>query len=512
MQTTQRKPFLRRWIRVTVACLIVLLVATSLPIIPNAPLPAPAVAAELPQQMRAFWVDSANPGFHNQEQVDELVNNVVRANANTIIAQMRRHGDAWYNLSREPRALITPLPPPEEFDPLAYLIAKAHQHNIKVHAWFVVSVVCRRSDPLWGHPDHVCTAHGPNARGTERWTTEAYNGTQIGDFDFGHPATVVYFENLVQELIRNYPDVDGIHLDYIRYGDRSYGYNQVSLDRFRRLHGLPADYRPRPNDWLWSEWRRNAVTEVMRRVYLRTKAIDPTIEVSAATITWGGVGSYSPDDWVNSEAYWNVFQDWRAWLQEGIVDFALPMHYFEEGTQRGRGWYESWIAWDRQNAGRRAIVSGLGAWLNSPEQTLAQAYKALDTNVDGQPLAGVAFYSYNEPMLGTSFQRRRQLMDYLSETIFVEPAIAPQWPWIHQPTRGHLMGIAQVDGQIVSDYRVLLFRNGEWVRNARTGYDGWYGAVDLEPGEYQVVIEHPQTGGRAVHTVAVLAGAVTQGP
>lgn len=513
MQTTQRRHNPRRRIRLMVVLLALMLLATSMPMggMSSAPA-APAAAAEPLQQMRAFWVDSSNPGFQNHVEVDELVNNVVRAGANTIVAQMRRHGDAWYNRSFEPRARITRLPPPEEFDPLEYLIAKAHQHNIKVHAWLVVSVACRRTDPLWGHPDHVCTEHGPDASGTERWTTETYYGSQVGDLDFGHPGTIVYFEGVVQNLIQNYPDVDGVHLDFIRYGDRSYGYNQVSLDRYRRMYGLPDTYRPLPNDWQWGEWRRNRVTEMMRRVYLRTKAIDPTIEVSAATITWGGVGSYSEDDWYNSEAYLTVFQDWRAWMQEGIVDFAMPMHYFDEGYRNSRGWYEGWISWDRSNAGRRAIVAGMGSWMNTPEQNLTQIYKALDPNVAGQPLAGVAFYSYNEPMYGSTFERRRQFMDYLRQTVFAQPAAAPTWQWIANPTTGHLMGIAQVNGQLVSDHYVLLFHNGEWLRNISTSYDGWYGAVDLEPGEYEVYIEHPSTGEAVRHTVNVAAGAVTLGP
>lgn len=513
MQTTQRRQSSRRRIRLLVVLLTLVLLATSLPLAPFPTTPAtPAAAAELPQQMRAFWVDSSNPGFLNQAEVDELVDNVVRANANTIVAQMRRHGDAWYNRSFEPRAQRTRLPPPEAFDPLEYLIARAHERNIKVHAWLVVSVACRRSDPLWGHPAHVCTAHGPEASGTERWTTETYYGQQIGDLDFGHPGTIVYFEQVVQNLIQNYPQLDGVHLDFIRYGDQAYGYNQVSLDRYRRVHGLPADYRPTPGDWQWSEWRRNRVTELVRRVYLRIKTFDPTMELSAATITWGGIGSYTDDDWPNSAAYRTVFQDWKAWLQEGIIDFAMPMHYFDEGQGRSRFWYESWISWDRKNAGRRAIVAGMGSWLNTAEQNITQIHKALDANVEGQPLAGVAFYSYNQPMVGSSFERRRQFMDYLRQTVFAEPAVAPTWPWIVNPAHGHLMGMAQVNGQVVSDHYVMLFRDGAWLRNISTSYDGWYGAIDLEPGEYEVYIEHPTTGEVVRHTVVVYAGAVTQGP
>lgn len=464
------------------------------------------------QEMRAVWVDSSNPGFLNHEQVDELVNNVVRANGNTIIAQMRRHGDSWYNNSLEPRAAQRALAPAHEFDPLAYLISRAHQHGIRVHAWLVVSVVCRRSDPLYGHPQHICTSHGPETSGTQRWTTTTYNHTQVGDIDFGHPGAIIHFENVVQHLVRNYPEVDGVHLDFIRYGDVTYGYNQVSLDRFRRYHNLPLDYRPAPRDPLWSQWRRDRVSEMMRRVYIRTKAIDPQIEVSLAAITWGGVGTYGPDDWPNSAAYSRVFQDWRAWLQEGIVDFAVPMMYFEEGKERSRNWYNGWVDFSRANSGRRAIVVGTGAWLNTDGQGIAQLQRALTPDNQGRKLAGVSLYSYNQPLAGSSFQRRRQFMDQLRSSVFAAPAQAPNWQWVYQPTAGHLQGIAMVDGQIVSDYRVALIKDGQWLRDLPTSYDGWYGAVDLEPGVYNVLIRHPITGGEVLHEVVVNAGAVTNGP
>ncbi len=465
-------------------------------------------------QMRAFWVPAHDPGFHNQAQADELINNMVRANANTLFIQMRRHGDAWYNNSIEPRAIYRDLAPADQFDPLAYVIQQAHARGIKVHAWLVVSVVCRPSDPLYGHPDHLCTQHGPEVSGAQRWTTANFAGVQIGDMDFGHPAALLQFENVVQHLLVNYPLVDGIHLDFIRYGDVTYGYNGVSLDRFRQYHGLPANYLPAPTDGLWSQWRRDRVTELMRRVYVRVKAIDPQTEVSIASITWGGIGSYYPGDWPNSAAYARVFQDWRAWLEEGIIDFAVPMMYFEEGTARSRDWYDSWLRFSRENAGRRAIVPGTGAWLNTDLQGIHQIHRAIVPDEQGRVLPGVALYAYNQPLAGSSFERRRVFMDQLRESVFAPPARSPEWQWVYNPTHGHLQGIAQINGKIMSDtYNAVgLIKDGQWISHIPTSYDGWYGAVDLEPGVYTILIKDPETGEEVWHEVVVQAGLVTNGP
>lgn len=491
---------------VTIALLLIVGLVAVLPSMT----PASQAQPQPIEQMRAFWVDDANPGFRNHPQVDELVENVVRANANTIIAQMRRHGDARYNNSIEPRAADPRLAPAEEFDPLAYLIEKAHSRGIKVHAWLVVTVTCRDRDRLRGHPQHVCTAHGPGVSDPERWTTATYGGQQIGDLDFGHPGAILHMESVVQHLLRNYPGLDGIHFDFIRYSGQAYGYNRVSLDRFNRAHGFAPNNRPAPGDALWSQWRRDRMTELMRRLYIRSKEINPQVQVSIAAITWGGIGSYTPDDWPNSAAYNTVFQDWRAWLDEGIIDFALPMHYFEEGTPRTRGWYDGWLDWGRINTGRRAIVAGTGAWLNSREQGIAQLQRALTPDGGGRVLSGVALYSYDQPFAGSNPERRREFMDQLRATVFAEPARVPVWPWIANPTTGHLQGMATIDGQVVSDAKVSLIKDGVWLRDLAASYDGWYGAVDLEPGAYTVVVHGPND--RTVpYEVFVRPGLVTNG-
>lgn len=469
-------------------------------------LPGAARAQEPASQLRAFWVDALNPGFFNHPQVDELVSNVARAGGNAIFVQMRRHGDAWFNNSLDPRAGDPRLAPAAEFDALSYLIARAHQQGIQVHAWLVVSVVCRPSDPLWNHPGHVCTAHGPLVQGAQRWTTATFQGTQVGDLDYGHPSAVNYLETVVQQLLTAYPELDGLHWDYIRFADQSYGYNQVSVDRFNSAYGRPAGSRPNPSDPAWSQWRRDRVSEVARRLYIRAKAIKPTVQISAATISWGGLGS--DGNFAASAAYERVFQDWPAWLEEGILDFAVPMHYFEEGVPRTRAWYDGWLAFDRSRQGRRAIVPGVGAWLNTPEQNLGQTQRALAPDAAGRTLAGVAFFSYANPFSGVNDAARRVFMDQLRATVFAQPARAPAWPWVFAPTNGMLQGIASVEGQVAGGAKVTLIRDGVWLRDLVAAGDGWFGAVELPPGIYSVAVTLPD-GRQEWRTAQVRPGLVS---
>ncbi len=471
-----------------------------------------SVKAQEPiEELRGFWVDAINPGLKSPAEIDELVDNVARANANTIFAEVRRHGDALYNNTIEPRALG--LAPAETFDPLGYLLEKAHARGISVHAWLVITVACPNKEPLRNHPQHVCASHGPRTPDPARWTTATYRGTQVGDLDFGHPAAIQYMEGIVQHLVRSYPSIDGVHYDFIRYSGQDYGYNAISLARFRAANALPPNYKPSPTDPLWSQWRRDRITELVRRLYVRIKAANPQMQVSAATITWGGVGSYTPEDWPNSAAYSRVFQDWRSWLQEGIIDFAVPMHYFAEADGKTRAWYDGWLSWDRANTGRRAIVPGTGAWLNNPQQGIAQIQRAQSADANGTRLSGVTLFSYHGPISSSNAQWRREFMDMLRGSVFATPAQPPRWPWIANPTTGHIQGMAAVEGKIVPDAHITLFRDGIWAREFTASSDGWYGAVELEPGNYTVVVRRPTDGATAqIEGLAVRPGQVTSGP
>ena len=87
-------------------------------------------------------------------------------------------------------------------------------------------------------------------------------------------------------LVRNY-EIDGLHLDRIRYPDitiagqtpstgTSVGYNPASIARFQRRYAIPSDSPPpAQNDPRWNQWRRDQVTNLVRRVYLDAVAIRP---------------------------------------------------------------------------------------------------------------------------------------------------------------------------------------------------------------------------------------------
>jgi hypothetical protein len=297
---------------------------------------------------------------------------------------------------------------------------------------------------------------------------------------------------VAEELARNY-DVDGIHLDLVRYAGVQWGYNPLSVTRFKRRHGLAESAaQPAPNEARWQQWRRDQVSALVRRVYLDCLAVKPHVKVSAAVIGWGA-GPTDEASWRRTSTYSNVFQDWKAWLEEGIVDLALPMNYDDEANDEQRVWFDRWVAWGRERQGKRQTAIGVGLFLNKAEAGLAQIKRALAPSPRGAQAAGAALYSYavsNVPRRGSDEPELPNEDFYKllggESGPFTGLAPLPEMPWKAQPV-GHLRGVAALDGVPLDGAMVRL--DGPTRVNVVSDGSGYFGAVDLAPGTYTLTVD-----------------------
>jgi uncharacterized lipoprotein YddW (UPF0748 family) len=365
---------------------------------------APFAGSGPPPEFRGLWVDAYRDGFKTPEQVDRLLVDARRANVNALLVQVRRRGDSFYARSLEPRTEDPGLAP--GFDPLAYLIDKAHnsEPRIEVQAWVVAMTIWGSKDRPPVDPSHAFNQHGLGATGPNDWLTHREDGTSWSNgyfLDAGHPDAARYTTDVLLNMIREY-DLDGLHLDYIRYPERadglSWGYNDTSIARFNAQNGRTG--RPAGNDPLWNQWRRDQVTNLVRGIYQGALAIKPQVKISAAVIPWGD-GPRTDADWQKTAAYSSVFQDWRAWLEEGILDQAMPMNYFRETTGNQAAWFDHWVAWERDHAYGRQIIPAVALYMNEPADSINQIRRALAASPNGNKVAGVALYSYGATRAGT---------------------------------------------------------------------------------------------------------------
>ncbi len=520
---------------------------------------AGAARAQTKTEYRGFWVDTFNSNLNNHADITAVIEKAKAANANALFVQVRRRGDAWYLNSLEPRPDFVPIE--SGFDPLYDLIQTAHSKEIEVHAFVIMGAIWNKNPtfaptaslgrPL--SPNHVFNQHGGFDSATGRieagpnnWLTRSllpdgaagitFQGHRIGSefwLDFGHPDAAAHSAEVVLQLVRNY-DIDGIHLDRIRYPELSasgqtpttganIGYNATSVYRFQERYGIPHDGPPPdPGDARWAQWRRDQVTNVVRKIYLNTIAIRTRIVVSAALIAFGD-GPTTEASWRSAEAYWRVYQDWRAWTEDGILDVPIPMNYKRENIAQQAGWYDRWNEWTRNHQYARAAMTGLGVYLNPIEGSLVQIRRALQpSTATGRALAGLTFYSMAAPdaeLAGNplSFPPRQNtpargqaefaaalttgkaadgatLFEDVTANpvaVFADRAAIPQLMWKTKPERGHAMGYAwRADGTVLDAADVYVYNaDGLVERKGAADGSGFFGFVDLPPGTYVVIVD-----------------------
>ncbi|MDZ4802454.1 MAG: family 10 glycosylhydrolase [Bryobacteraceae bacterium] len=433
-------------------------------------------------EYRAFWADAFHVGYKTPAEVDAMVEAVAAARGNAILIEVRHRGGAYFLKRIEPQTEDAGWQ--QGFDALAYTIEKAHARGIEVHAWYPVT-------PLWDltrtpvDPKHAWNLHGPNVSGDEFWLTTTAAGKMSRSVDPGHPDVVRHLAEVIVDPLRHY-ELDGVHLDYIRYPeDDRYGYNPTSLARFRRLHnreGIPAD-----TDAAWQEFRRRQVTDLVRQVYLRSYEIRPQAKVSAALITWGN-GPGNDAEFRSKDAYSRVYQNWPAWLEEGILDIGMPMNYFAERTNGAL--LDRWLAFEKTKQFGRLITPGLGVYLSSIPESVSQLRRVRQTG-----LPGVVFYSYaSTNSLQSNGAPTVPNAEFYAAVagVFGEAVASPEMPWKSAASgRGHVMGLLSVeDGPawLKDDVEVTIQSdtNPDAIHRRRTDSTGFFGAVDLPPDRWYV--------------------------
>lgn len=316
-----------------------------------------ALAAPAFAELRGGWVSGWNPGYLTPSQADATINAAKQAGLNALFIQVRKVADAYYDSTLEPRAAgLAP-----DYDPLAYIIEKAHAQGIKVHAWINVFRVWK--DPaLPTDPNHLTISH-PD------WLTKTAAGELRGGegyyTDPGIPAVRKHNAAVAEEIARKY-DVDGIHLDYIRYPGKEFGYSDAALARYYAETG--AKQKPDPTDAKWLDWRRKQVTEQVRLIREKVKAVNPEITLSAATIAWGDC----PGDFCSATPYIKVCQDWCQWLKDGLLDANVPMNYRAEGKREHAAQFRIWLAGLKKWSGGKPVYVGINIHLNKPAEVVRQ--------------------------------------------------------------------------------------------------------------------------------------------
>jgi len=355
-------------------------------------------------EARFLWLARWN--YRSEKEVRFVIQETKKHGFNGIFFQVRGNGTVYFKSSYEPMDESIG-GDTASWDPLAVAIDECRKQGIEIHAYVnVYPGWIGNKKPV--NPKQLWYTH-------PEWFAVDKNGepSKLSDgyhvLSPGIPEVKQYLNDVFIELVKKY-DVDGLHLDYVRYYDPKYSYDSISLARFN------AQYNTTPEKSLdeWNEFRRQQVTDLVRMVYVNVHNIKPKVIVSAAT--WG--------NW--KEGYNDYFQDAHGWLAQGIIDFVCPMTYTHDAQL-----YEADIQDQMANTHGRYIFPGVGIFTMKNGQTLQDIMDVVPQypNLDGT--IGYTLFDwtglYKED--STKQLRKSVVADKLVKDIFKKTAKMPTYPW-----------------------------------------------------------------------------------
>ena len=368
------------------------------------------IKASSKYEIRAAWITTiggldwpntkATSEYGIKRQKEELCRQLdllKQANFNTVLFQTRLRGDVIYPSIYETftESLTGKTGRNPGYDPLKFAIEECHKRGMEIHAWMVcIPAGNDRQVRLLGKQSVV-----------KKKPTMCIHFKRAWYLDPGNPETAKYLAAIAKEITMNY-DIDGIHLDYIRYPEN--GENFPDGKTFRK-YGKGKNL---------AQWRRDNITSIVREIYNDVKIIKPWVKVSSAPVgKYNDTRRYSSKGW---NAYNAVYQDTKLWMETGIHDAIFPMMYFRDNQ-----FYPFALDWEENKHGRW-VIPGLGIYflkIKAHEwdinEILRQIYFTRRNGLDGQ-----AFFRNEFLMKNTC-----GLTDSLKCRFYTYPAAVPPMTW-----------------------------------------------------------------------------------
>jgi uncharacterized lipoprotein YddW (UPF0748 family) len=365
-----------------------------------------AARAEPAEELRGLWVCPWD--MNTPAAVDRVVADAARYNFNALFFEVRYRGDALYVPNKRDRRFpnVEPRSPhlagqPADFDPLGELVAKGHAAGLEVHAWVTTFVVLNRKTPT--PPGHPAVEHPEWLSRNDRGDTWDRYG--MAWLEPALPEVREYLYNVFMDIVVNY-DVDGLHLDYVRYPSPDFGRHPRAIELYQTETGKSLEDGP-----AFADWRRQQINAFVSRLYDGISKAAPSCRLTAAVFA-SRTGA----------AYNDCLQDWTSWLSGGYVDAVVPMAYGREaGVVRRQLEDAVSVA-----AGRHVYAGIMVPEVPAEEfdektgaEMVAKARAAREAGA-----AGIVVFS-----CGGSFKEECLVARALRDGVFTAPAAPPAMSW-----------------------------------------------------------------------------------
>ncbi len=259
-------------------------------------------------QTRAVWIDYQTlKAVKSPEGLRKLINELADIGFNMIIPETIYKGRTISSKSSY-------FPQDEPFnswneDPLDIMIEESKKLGLEVHAWcwvFAISSGGEQTDFTRKNADWLEKDKYGNVFTINKTAWLSHSNPEVRE----------YLLNALLEIIEKY-EIDGLNLDYIRYDSDEMGFDNYTVEDFKRKTGIDP-YKIEKyskEEVLWHIYREELVNTFVEEFYNRSKNVRPELLVSADVFP-----SLSGARKVKK-------QNWEIWLKNGYVDILIPMNY-----------------------------------------------------------------------------------------------------------------------------------------------------------------------------------------
>ena len=450
-------------------------------------------------EFRGVWVTRFEWTSPDPEKcranITRIFETIAASNLNAAVFQIRGEAETLYPSTLEPWSSLLGGQDPG-FDPVALAIQEAHRRGIAFHAYInpmpMQSLRGRRtstaSAPVAGNP--LYQAHGPES--AEPWVCVDADGKPGREEYFymsaGVPDVHAYLRRVILDVVRRY-DVDGIHLDRIRYPGPQYSHDAVSERRFRG--------RGNPNRREWTDWQREQLDKLINDLAAEIRAEKPYVVLSCAA--WGIYNRHHIEGYGNfSSGYHDYFQDTWNWCRIGAMDVLMPMIYWNLPDPKPN--YNELVADFIRGVGKDHFVGGQMVF--TPDENAEEIRITREAGAWGTLL-----YAFRSA-------QSKGVLDRCRESLYPTKAFLPQMQRYTNPQSGVVLGtVTADDGSPLTDAWVSLApadlgvqKRGGLARTWPSSADGRFAFMDVPPGPVYVSVYYAGAPKVRVGPVSVKAG------
>ncbi len=243
-------------------------------------------------ELSKFTKDKSKSEF--EQKINTEFSKISSYGFNTVTVQVRPCADAFYISEYYPTSVYFNGSQGSEmsYDSLEIMCTFAKKYNINIEAWINPYRVSQNDD--------YSELSFNNFARKNKSMTEVYDGKIY--FNPAYKQVTDLIAKGVKEIVTNY-SVSAIHFD-----DYFYPTQSKSFDK--------QEYQKYGGDLSLADWRRQNVTNMVKKVYDTVKAANLSVEFGI-----------SPASDIENDKN-KLYADVESWIENGYIDYICPQIYF----------------------------------------------------------------------------------------------------------------------------------------------------------------------------------------